>query len=199
MGIRITIRAKPRAAALLFWCGVLAVGTALSLAVRASLAAIGTPVLLAEAAQYLAALVWAGAAVRLWVRREHAPRVADAASSAFPFGDPCRRCEASASHADPRDRECSCSPCAVCGEPSGGRCAYCGRSLGCPEHRVTIGRHVETYCLATAWERALLDGAPAGEKLPAMRQLQRTCNAKPKPWPMPVPPWDDVRAGRAGR
>jgi hypothetical protein len=108
----------------------------------------------------------------------------------LPFGDPCSKCGAASTHADPRDRICVCDPCAACGTPTLSTCAYCGQSLGCNDHRVSIERHVETYCLATAEQRALVD---AGMSLEAREQLVAEIRASiPLPWPAPVGPFEPV-------
>jgi hypothetical protein len=107
--------------------------------------------------------------------------------SALPFGDPCRRCGAASAHADPRDRICSCVPCCICGVPTGSTCAVCGRSLGCKDHRVSIERHVETYCLASREEHIRIADLPIED---VDRECQRLREQAPLPWPMPLPPWD---------
>jgi hypothetical protein len=81
--------------------------------------------------------------------------------------------------------------------PTGSVCGYCGRSLGCHEHRVSIERHVDTYCLATEKQRAELHAAPPDMKQLVTARIVTACQALPKPWPAPVPPWDD--AGPAPR
>jgi len=108
----------------------------------------------------------------------------------LPFGDPCPRCAAATIHEDPRDRVCSCSPCCVCEAPTGNVCGYCDRSLGCHEHNVSSGRHIETYCLATPEQRSRLDQASPKDKREVMRELHAECRTVPKPWPAPVPPFE---------
>lgn len=104
----------------------------------------------------------------------------------LPFGDPCPRCGAASSADDTRDRVCVCTPCDVCEKPTLDSCAVCGRSLGCKEHKVTIERHVETYCLASHDEHIRLADLP--DELLVVEREQLRANT-PKPWPMPVGPW----------
>lgn len=104
----------------------------------------------------------------------------------LPFGDPCPKCGAASSAADPRDRVCVCTACEVCAKPTLGTCAVCGRSLGCREHKVEIDRHVETYCLADRAEHVRLAELDAGQLDAECERLRANT---PKPWPMPVPPW----------
>lgn len=110
-----------------------------------------------------------------------------AAELRLPFGDPCVKCGASSTAKDPRDRTCVCSPCVVCGKPTLGTCAVCGRSLGCHEHRVGIERHVETYCLATRERHIEMANLTPDELDKASKELR---DRAPQPWPMPTGPWE---------
>lgn len=84
------------------------------------------------------------------------------AGARYPFGDPCERCGASSTAHDPRDRECHCKPCRTCGAATGYLCAYCERSLGCRQHRISIDEHVEGgACRAHPWEREQINAAYA--------------------------------------
>lgn len=100
----------------------------------------------------------------------------------LPFGDPCPRCGAASTNADPRDRICTCAACRNCGVPTGNLCGYCETSLGCRRHEVSIERHVQECCLATAAEREQIE--LLGDDFEAARALAiKIRDNAARPWP----------------
>jgi hypothetical protein len=95
----------------------------------------------------------------------------------------------------PPDEMPHLEPCLICGVQAGYACAYCGRSLGCDEHRnqdpsdqdAEVKAHLSAgLCLATPAQRAELDAMLVnGNDLPR-DWAPRIRLAYPLPWPMPV-------------
>jgi hypothetical protein len=89
---------------------------------------------------------------------------------ALPYGDPCPRCCAASTNTDECDRVCHCVRCPACSALCGIACAYCGASLGCRRHEISMEEHVATVCTATAERRSYVDAAcEAGQPVELVR------------------------------